>query len=114
MLDEDPTVEGLRAVVSSWLERTVTLNPPAWIDLCQRIMARTTASHQVAMDTTVGLWDEASEGLGAWMGFKSRYIRADSEVQQGGISGMGASYTDLARETPLPVSLYIVVTNPSL
>jgi hypothetical protein len=31
-------------------------------------------------------------------------IRADSEVQQDGISGMDASYTGLGRETLLPVS----------
>ncbi|QRV99686.1 HEAT repeat protein [Ceratobasidium sp. AG-Ba] len=64
MLDDDPTIDGVRNVISSWLHQTVTLNPSAWIDLCQRIMARTTASQQVVAVTTVGLRDEESEGLG--------------------------------------------------
>ncbi|TFK60204.1 clathrin-coated vesicle protein [Pluteus cervinus] len=47
MLDDDASVEGVRNVISSWLQQTVVHNPSAWIDLCQRIMARTTASQQV-------------------------------------------------------------------
>ncbi|KIK61652.1 hypothetical protein GYMLUDRAFT_73165 [Collybiopsis luxurians FD-317 M1] len=47
MLDDDSSVEGVRNVISSWLEQTVVYNPSAWIDLCQRIMSRTTASQQV-------------------------------------------------------------------
>ncbi|QRW26225.1 HEAT repeat protein [Rhizoctonia solani] len=70
MLDDDPTIDGVRDVILSWLHQTVTLNPSAWIDLCQRIMARTTASQQVATRTTVGLRDEESEGLGAAMGLE--------------------------------------------
>ncbi|EEB92107.1 hypothetical protein MPER_09433, partial [Moniliophthora perniciosa FA553] len=48
MLDDDSSVEGVKNVISSWLQQTVIYNPSAWIDLCQRIMARTTASQQVA------------------------------------------------------------------
>lgn len=48
MLDDDSSVQGVRNVISSWLEQTVVHNPSAWIDLCQRIMSRTTASQQVA------------------------------------------------------------------
>lgn len=51
MLDDDQhplSVQGVRNVILSWLKQTVVLNPSAWIDLCQRIMARTTASQQVA------------------------------------------------------------------
>ena len=48
MLDDDSSVEGVRNVISSWLQQTVVHNPSAWIDLCQRIMSRTTASQQVA------------------------------------------------------------------
>lgn len=47
MLDDDPSVEGVRNVITSWLQQTVVHNPSAWIDLCQRIMSRTTASQQV-------------------------------------------------------------------
>ncbi|CAE6439107.1 unnamed protein product [Rhizoctonia solani] len=70
MLDDDPTIDGVRDVILSWLHQTVTLNPSAWIDLCQRIMARTTASQQVATKAIAGLRDEESEGLGAAMGLE--------------------------------------------
>lgn len=48
MLDDDSSVQGVRNVISSWLQQTVIYNPSAWIDLCQRIMSRTTASQRVA------------------------------------------------------------------
>jgi hypothetical protein len=48
MLDDYSSVEGVRNVITSWLQQTVIHNPSAWIDLCQRIMSRTTASQQVA------------------------------------------------------------------
>ncbi|KIM48466.1 hypothetical protein M413DRAFT_63181, partial [Hebeloma cylindrosporum] len=64
MLDDDPSVQGVRNVISSWLQQTVIYNPSAWIDLCQRIMARTTASQQVA-DAATGqnLRDDEGESL---------------------------------------------------
>ncbi|KAG8794872.1 hypothetical protein FRC12_020730, partial [Ceratobasidium sp. 428] len=80
MLDDDPTIDGVRNVILSWLHQTVTLNPSAWIDLCQRIMARTTASQQVAADTTVGLRDEESEGLGVGMGLEGGAASSESNV----------------------------------
>ncbi len=46
MLDDDSSVDGVRNVITSWLQQTVVYNPSAWIDLCQRIMSRTTASQQ--------------------------------------------------------------------
>ncbi|KAI0688492.1 clathrin-coated vesicle protein [Cytidiella melzeri] len=46
MLDDDSSVAGVRNVITSWLQQTVVFNPSAWIDLCQRIMSRTTASQQ--------------------------------------------------------------------
>lgn len=54
MLDDDSSVEGVRNVITSWLEQTVVHNPSAWIDLCQRIMSRTTASQQVTEAATKG------------------------------------------------------------
>ena len=46
MLDDDSSVEGVRNIITSWLQQTVAAGPSGWIDLCQRIMARTTASQQ--------------------------------------------------------------------
>ena len=64
MLDDDPSVQGVRNVISSWLQQTVIYNPSAWIDLCQRIMARTTASQQVAdAATRQNLRDDEGESL---------------------------------------------------
>ncbi|KAG6857124.1 hypothetical protein H0H87_009256 [Tephrocybe sp. NHM501043] len=64
MLDDDSSVQGVRNVISSWLEQTVVHNPSAWIDLCQRIMSRTTASQQVAdAASRQGLRDDEGESL---------------------------------------------------
>lgn len=66
MLDDDSSVQGVRNVISSWLQQTVIYNPSAWIDLCQRIMARTTASQQVAdAATRQNLRDDEGESLNA-------------------------------------------------
>ncbi|KAI0759100.1 armadillo-type protein, partial [Fomes fomentarius] len=48
MLDDDSSVDGVRNVIASWLQQTVIYNPSTWIDLCQRIRSRTTASQQAA------------------------------------------------------------------
>ena len=44
LLDDDPSLEGVRNVISSWLQQTAAALPSGWIDLCQRIMTRTAAS----------------------------------------------------------------------
>ncbi|KAG6864260.1 hypothetical protein C0991_011022 [Blastosporella zonata] len=64
MLDDDSSVQGVRNIISSWLEQTVVHNLSAWIDLCQRIMSRTTASQQVANAASrQGLRDDEGESL---------------------------------------------------
>lgn len=64
MLDDDASVEGVRSVITSWLHQTVVYNPSAWIDLCQRIMSRTTASQQVAdAATRHNMRDDEGESL---------------------------------------------------
>ncbi|TFK25105.1 clathrin-coated vesicle protein [Coprinopsis marcescibilis] len=64
MLDDDSSVEGVRNVITSWLQQTGIHNPSAWINLCQRIMSRTNASQQMA-DKAVGqdLRDDEGESL---------------------------------------------------
>jgi len=44
LLDDDPSLEGVRNVITSWLQQTAAALPSGWIDLCQRIMTRTAAS----------------------------------------------------------------------
>ncbi len=48
LLDDDASVDGVRGIISSWLQQTVVDNPSAWIDICQRIMSHTTASQQAS------------------------------------------------------------------
>lgn len=69
MLDDDSSVEGVRNVISSWLQQTVIHNPSAWIDLCQRIMSRTTASQRVAdaASRAGNLRDDEGESLSMGM-----------------------------------------------
>ncbi|KAI0063032.1 clathrin-coated vesicle protein [Artomyces pyxidatus] len=69
MLDGDPSIEGVRNVISSWLQQTVVYNPSAWIDLCQKIMSRTTASQQAtdAAAKTGAVFDDEGESLSVGM-----------------------------------------------
>ncbi|GAA6010487.1 hypothetical protein JCM11491_006962 [Sporobolomyces phaffii] len=71
LLDDDPSIEGVRDAIMSWLRQTADSNPSGWIDLCQRIMSRSTgtANAQVDASSTLpsvagGLADEESQGLG--------------------------------------------------
>jgi HEAT repeat-containing protein 5 len=66
MLDEDAAIEGVRNIIVSWLKQTASLNPSAWIDLCQRILSRTVQASitKASMQRPVGLRDEEGESLG--------------------------------------------------
>ncbi|KAG1883078.1 hypothetical protein F4604DRAFT_1920974 [Suillus subluteus] len=66
MLDGDPSIDGVRNVISSWLLQTAIHNPSAWIDLCQRIMLRINASQKV-VDTANSLMDDEGQSLSASM-----------------------------------------------
>lgn len=48
LLDKDPTIEGVKAVITSWLQQTAATLPSGWIDLCQRIMTRTPGAKAAA------------------------------------------------------------------
>lgn len=66
LLDDDPSIEGVRDAITSWLRQTADVHPSGWIDLCQRIMLRSAGSNQpvegaVAVSSFV---DEESQGLG--------------------------------------------------
>lgn len=73
MLDQDDStsMEGVKSIITSWLSQTVTSAPSAWIDLCQRIMSRTTASSQQqgvmppSESKGTGFQDDEAESLGA-------------------------------------------------
>lgn len=66
ILDEDPTIEGVRDSIKSWLRQTADSNPTAWIDLCMRIVSRSTTAQVRAVEEegAVGAFiDEESQGL---------------------------------------------------
>lgn len=69
MLDNDPSIEGVRNVILAWLQQTAIHNPSAWIDLCQRIMSRTTATQRIVESVTAGaaLQDDEGESLSVGM-----------------------------------------------
>ena len=63
MFDDDSSVQGVHTVISRWLHQTSLF---AWIDLCQHIMARTTASKRVADAAThQNARDDGGESLRA-------------------------------------------------
>lgn len=67
LLDDDPSIEGVRDAIVSWLRQTADANPSGWIDVCQRIISRSVASKAAAVAEVPGLMnftDEESQGLG--------------------------------------------------
>lgn len=71
LLDNDPSLDGVRNVISSWLSQTAAALPSGWIDLCQRIMSRSSPSSgsrqapQVKQATQHTFMDDEGESLGA-------------------------------------------------
>lgn len=79
MLDakgDEEEADGVKRIIQSWLVQTVSTAPSAWLDLCQRIMARTNAQPSKATDVTANkpvLQDEESESLGAGLTTQSSH-----------------------------------------
>lgn len=46
-LDKEPGMDGVREVLLSWLKQTAALSPGGWMDLCQRIMSRTSSANEI-------------------------------------------------------------------
>jgi len=67
MLDNDPSIEGVRNVILAWLQQTAIHNPSAWIDLCQRIMSRTITTQRTAESAGAALQDDEGESLSIGM-----------------------------------------------
>jgi hypothetical protein len=69
LLDDDPSLDGVRNVITSWLQSTASSLPSSWIDLCQRIMTRTSAAKRAPRPQTLGqsgpaLIDDEGQSLG--------------------------------------------------
>lgn len=64
LLDDDPSIEGVRDVIANWAKQTSAVSPSGWIDLCQRIMNRTTASQQVTNNSAqTRVQDDEGQGI---------------------------------------------------
>lgn len=63
LLDDDASVDGVRSIITSWLQQTVVYNPSAWIDICQRIMSHTNASQQSTASKHGEMVDDEGQSL---------------------------------------------------
>lgn len=71
LLDDDPSIPGVRNVITSWLGQTAATTPGGWIDLCQRIMTRTAAQKAKSapkasaggFKSSTGFMDDEGEGF---------------------------------------------------
>ncbi|GAA5821540.1 hypothetical protein JCM11251_000898 [Rhodosporidiobolus azoricus] len=86
LLDDDPSIEGVRDAIMSWLRQTADANPSGWIDLCQRIMSRSasTARKEEVVNAAAagGLADEEAQGLG---------VEADGDARPGAAAARTSS-----------------------
>jgi len=68
LLDDDPSLDGVRNVITSWLQSTASSLPSSWIDLCQRIMTRTAPAKRAPPPQQHGsrpaLIDDEGQSLG--------------------------------------------------
>ncbi|SDA02873.1 BZ3501_MvSof-1269-A2-R1_Chr11g02774 [Microbotryum saponariae] len=62
LLDDDPSIEGVRDAITSWLRQTAEANPSGWIDLCQRIMGGGGGADTTNAQSSFA--DEEIQGLG--------------------------------------------------
>lgn len=67
LLDEDPSLDGVRQVIISWLQQTSAALPSGWIDLCQRIMNRSAVQAKPLTSASGfgSLQDDEGQSLGA-------------------------------------------------
>lgn len=67
LLDEDPSMQGVREVILSWLRQTCAGAPSGWIALCQRIISRSSTAAKSTTKNASGLQDDESQSLGSAM-----------------------------------------------
>src|SRR5437763_1610809 len=41
LLDTDPTIDGVKDIVKSWLNQTAIDSPSTWVELCRKVMSKT-------------------------------------------------------------------------
>jgi hypothetical protein len=67
LLDEDPTVDGVRQIILSWIQQTSATMPAGWIGLCQRIISKSTTAPKANTSRAAleGFQDDEGQSLGA-------------------------------------------------
>ncbi|SCV73304.1 BQ2448_7230 [Microbotryum intermedium] len=80
LLDDDPSIEGVRDAITSWLRQTAEANPSGWIDLCQRIMSRSTGAAK-AVATAAAAAASSAGGVGGVDTTNAQSSFADEEIQ---------------------------------
>src|SRR6185312_8581479 len=54
LLDTDPSVDGVRDIVLSWLKQTAINSPSTWVEVCRKVMSKqgsTSGSNSLAVTT---------------------------------------------------------------
>ncbi|SGY11546.1 BQ5605_C090g13049 [Microbotryum silenes-dioicae] len=87
LLDDDPSIEGVRDAITSWLRQTAEANPSGWIDLCQRIMSRSTGAAKAV--ATAAAAASSSGGGGGADTTNAQSSFADEEIQGLGLDDGG-------------------------
>lgn len=66
LLDEDPTIDGVREIIISWIQQTSAASPSSWINLCQRIINQSaTGAKAVKKTTKEEFQDDEGQSLGS-------------------------------------------------
>lgn len=81
LLDEDPTMEGVREVILAWVRQTCDTAPSGWIGLCQRIISRSSTAAKTAQGSAGGLQDDESQSLGAGISALTSVVSARWRTQ---------------------------------
>lgn len=67
LIDEDPTIDGVRQIILSWIQQTSATMPAGWISLCQKIINKSTTApkQSAAKQAFDSFQDDEGQSLGA-------------------------------------------------
>lgn len=68
ILDADPSVNGVKQTITTWMLQTATSNPAGWLSICRKVLSQESANWQVADKEIVNkavVEDEEAQGLQA-------------------------------------------------
>lgn len=66
LLDEDPNIDGVRQIITSWIQQTSATSPSSWVSLCQRIINQSASGVKaVKKATKEEFQDDEGQSLGS-------------------------------------------------